>query len=498
MAETPTSEQEHAVEGAKKGQSMRISAFAGSGKTSTLRMISKAISDKKITYLAFNKAIATEAQNKFPRNVSACTFHSLAYKGVDKNITKNVFSHRWMPKEMALYFDLRKLRVPLQLKPQMSADLNPVDQAFIIQNAVNNFCRSNSEEISLLNVLDAIPEWVEQNSAMELSRLLRPRAIDLWNLCTSPEFHYKISHDVYLKLWSMSKPVIPGDFIFLDEAQDADGIMLQILANQPSPTAYVGDRHQSIYGFRGAINAMQKINATEYRLTKSFRFGQTIADQANMILKNLLGESVPIIGNELIDSKVQTLEQPDAFLVRTNIEAFKIILRLLELGRSPRAEMDIASLKQDIQDCLKLMEDVPVSRASNFFGFNDWEEAIEHVKFNPHSDLKPLVTLASRNDPKVLLAALDRVSRDKGDCVVSTAHKSKGLEFGKVYLHGDFKWDKTAVELHKPLATEAESRLIYVAATRAINGLDRGGMTEFFDHLRKIEESRVRFVRKRR
>ena len=48
---------------------------------------------------------------------------------------------------------------------------------------------------------------------------------------------------------------------------------------------YVGDAHQQIYAWRGAVNAMQQMPLPESRLTTSFRFGDAIADVAN----NLLG-----------------------------------------------------------------------------------------------------------------------------------------------------------------------------------------------------------------
>jgi L-asparaginase II len=37
---------------------------------------------------------------------------------------------------------------------------------------------------------------------------------------------------------------------------------------------YVGDAHQQIYAWRGAVNAMQQLPLPESRLTTSFRFGE--------------------------------------------------------------------------------------------------------------------------------------------------------------------------------------------------------------------------------
>ncbi len=62
---------------------------------------------------------------------------------------------------------------------------------------------------------------------------------------------------------------------------------------------YVGDAHQQIYAWRGAINAMQQLPLPESRLTTSFRFGQEIALTANAIL-GALNETVPLLGQSSI------------------------------------------------------------------------------------------------------------------------------------------------------------------------------------------------------
>ena len=62
------------------------------------------------------------------------------------------------------------------------------------------------------------------------------------------------THDVYLKLYQLSKPSIQGyDYIMLDEAQDANPSILDILSHQQIQRIYVGDKNQQIYEFRGTI-----------------------------------------------------------------------------------------------------------------------------------------------------------------------------------------------------------------------------------------------------
>ena len=54
-----------------------------------------------------------------------------------------------------------------------------------------------------------------------------------------------------------------------------------LLKQKNAQVIYVGDAHQQIYAWRGAVNAMQQLPMPESRLTTSFRFGEEIADVAN-------------------------------------------------------------------------------------------------------------------------------------------------------------------------------------------------------------------------
>src|SRR4051812_20126422 len=71
----PTGEQQAALDLFATGESMVIEAKAGTGKTSTLKLLG-ASTPKRGQYIAFNKAIVEEASAKFPANVACNTAHS--------------------------------------------------------------------------------------------------------------------------------------------------------------------------------------------------------------------------------------------------------------------------------------------------------------------------------------------------------------------------------------------------------------------------------------
>ena len=80
-----TKQQKEILESVKKYKSIKINAFAGTGKTSTLKLISDTYKEKKILYLAFNSAIKNEASLIFPNNTYVKTTHGLAFGAIKKN-----------------------------------------------------------------------------------------------------------------------------------------------------------------------------------------------------------------------------------------------------------------------------------------------------------------------------------------------------------------------------------------------------------------------------
>jgi hypothetical protein len=61
----PVEEQQHALRLFQTGESIRIDAYAGTGKTTTLRLLANS-TPRRGLYLAFNRSIASDAQSRFP------------------------------------------------------------------------------------------------------------------------------------------------------------------------------------------------------------------------------------------------------------------------------------------------------------------------------------------------------------------------------------------------------------------------------------------------
>ena len=457
-----TDEQDQAVDLAEMGDDLKIEAYAGAGKTSTLAAISDALKDKRGLYIAFNKTIATEAAQKFPNNVECRTAHSLAYRAVGYKF-KNRFGR------LAGGYVAEEV---LNLSSVIN-DLTPACMGNMVIDVINRFTQSADLEIGrdhapwsylALTVDDKDLRYAIADDAIGYAR-------KLWKMMIDPEKKVPITHDTYLKLWSMDNPKINKDFILFDEAQDASPVMLNLVCDQQAQNIFVGDRYQQIYSWRGAVNAMQKIVTTNScQISQSFRFGQPIADVANAILNNNLGANVNIRGFDEVSSSVVSVKSPDAILCRTNGTLINALINRLKSG-------DKIAVAGGCSDTISLLKAAGELKESGFTSyrelslFKSWEEVVEFSETDAGSDLATLVRLVTFHDLNDLISALERTNRVKdrdADLILSTAHKSKGMEWGSVRLENDFRHVDS-----KGYSSE-ESNLLYVAATRAINQLDVG------------------------
>ena len=249
--------------------------------------------------------------------------------------------------------------------------------------------------------------------------------------------------------------------------------MLGILLKQRNTQViYVGDAHQQIYAWRGAVNAMQQMPLPESRLTTSFRFGDAIADVANRLL-GALNETVPLMGNR--DLKSSVVNKPhtkmrDAILCRTNARAMELLLSGLVQGDKVSLQADHAKLNRFVDAASLLKQGKRVVDVPELAWFNSWHDVHEYCETNDGSDIKPLVKLVDDHGTDPLKKALAKITPiEQADYVISTAHKAKGLEWNRVHIEDDYQFKINGLE-HK--ISDEELRLLYVACTRAKSTLN--------------------------
>ena len=117
---------------------LKISAFAGAGKTSTLRMIAKELYPRTFLYLAYNKDIRAEAQESFGDNVYCMTYHAIARRAMQ--IDKTKFKDK-------LKNGLKKSELIKILKLNEQNYTNQYNLLNVIQKTASNFKNSRDDSI---------------------------------------------------------------------------------------------------------------------------------------------------------------------------------------------------------------------------------------------------------------------------------------------------------------------------------------------------------------
>ena len=207
----PTDEQLAALNMAMDGKSFKIVAYAGAGKTTTLKLIAERLRGRGL-YLAFNKGIANEAKQKFPGHIDCRTFHSLAYRHVSRDITAKLSLPRFSPKRLGDDLGLRTVQVRRQMEGKTTyVNLTPARQARFVSDAVSNFCSTHASHPAPRHLI--FPSWISAADEEQLREILYPAVERRWEQSIDPRHPAGIGHDIYLKLWALSKPIFPADFI---------------------------------------------------------------------------------------------------------------------------------------------------------------------------------------------------------------------------------------------------------------------------------------------
>ncbi|GAA4059625.1 UvrD-helicase domain-containing protein [Actinomadura miaoliensis] len=481
MTFTPTEEQAAIGSAYLRGERLVVKALAGSGKTSTLRYLAELTPRTGAVYIAYNKAIQTDAARSFPGNVLCRTAHALAFAEVGYRLADKLRRPRQRARDVAriLGIDCRVITVNA-LGHAAAVDVPQL--ARLVLDTVARFCHSADYSLTLRHVptVTGLGEEGQEDVAAQVVEWAR----EAWADLCAPHGVLRLDHDHYLKMWQLARPVLATDVIYLDEAQDANPVIADVVGRQEhAQLILVGDQHQQLYGWRGARDAMSAFDGTRLSLTKSFRFGPAIAAQANEWLA-ALGSDLRVVGHDPIASTVGPvpLERADAVLCRTNAGAIGQAIAAEDRGL--RAAItggagDLAALARAAAE----LQDSGKTWHPEFAAFTSWSEVIEYATSEAASEnLATLVNLIVTYGPDEILRIVDALAarEDDADIVISTGHKAKGREWPVVLIGPDFKpqprRDPLSGKLVTPEMTDEARMLAYVAVTRARHHLDPAGL----------------------
>lgn len=455
-----TTEQEALVHA--QGRIIRVTAYAGTGKTSSLVAWARGHPGCKTLYLAFNKSVQLEARQRFPRWVTPKTGHALAYAAVGHAYQAKLVSHL-KPAELVSTGLLS--RVPTMARMAWADTVLQTLQAYLVSPDANigpQHCP-----------LEAV-DWQGPFAWADPVRLIRDTQI-VWQCMQDPQnTHVGMVHDGYLKLYVLTRPRLPYDAILFDEAQDANPVLLQLIQAQThAQQIYVGDPYQAIYGWRGAIDAMSQLRPdADLRLTASFRFGSTLAAWATRLLHRRDPALPPLTGRAPQRGHVYAGigTAPLTVVGRSNsglfAEAVSWLDRVAPQGLHWVGGIDGYHLDW-LQDTARLWLGDPVRHPflqlfPDFDALQEYAHTVEDVEWQGRCRA---VERWGGRLPALIRRVQNQVREPAAAPVhVSTIHKAKGLEWPHVVILNDL------AELTPDLSAE-DHHLWYVAMTRATQQL---------------------------
>ncbi|GAA1768674.1 UvrD-helicase domain-containing protein [Nonomuraea bangladeshensis] len=469
MAPKPTLEQTDIVETFVPGdKNLVIEAGAGCGKTSVLKMAARAVPKRKGLYIAYNKAIQVEAAASFPDSVTCKTSHGLAFGAVGRKYAHRLKAARMKSEDVAR---LLKINNPIYTPTSI---IPPAHVARIVMATVGAFTRSARTNI-LTQPVPRIPGLDDRETRQTLAAEIPLFAKKAWDDILDPRGQLPFSHDCYLKMWCLSEPQLRYDYVLLDEAQDSNPPVAKVVEQQRhAQLVLVGDSAQSIYGWRGADNAMAGFNGARKTLSQSFRFGAAVAEEANVWLE-LLDAPLRLRGFDQINSRIIELDEPDAILCRTNGTAMAQVMQQLQAGRRVSLVGGGDQIRKLAEAAIQLKDGRGCSHPE-LFAFKDWGELQDYVEEEEGSDLRPFVNLIDEHGPDVVLDTVSKLVTANPEVEISTAHKAKGREWHRVQVASGFPEPKPTADGKLGRISRPDAMLAYVTVTRAQYDLDNTGL----------------------
>lgn len=462
-----------------------VEAVAGSGKTTTIvKALDLTPSDAKVGFVAFNKHIATELKKRAPNHVYVSTLHSLGLKVIKNNYPQV----RIEEDKVGLILD--------DIYPVSKQALN--DGLITKSERKDNYAKRLSMrklvsicKSTLIDVTDnlEVEETIERYG-IEIDSQFQDELVfklpDIMNKCKGNVEIVDFDDMIWMPL-VLDMKLEKFDFLMVDEAQDMNKSQTDFILKSIADTGRiiaVGDRRQSLYGFRGADteaipNIIKTLDATVLPLSVTYRCPSSHVELARNIVTQLEArDNAPVgfIGDVQYLDLVKQLQPGDMVICRTNAPLVQPAFECIRMGK--KAIIRGKDIGQSLVNLIKRFEtdDLEKFEIALFEYFH-----FEHTKLMDKGKEMQAILLQDRvetlhfimKECKTVSELMSRIMMLFDDSqtgiVFSSVHRAKGLEADNVYIlrkdlmpHPKAKqdWEKTQ-----------EMNGLYVAETRSKNNL---------------------------
>ena len=446
-----------------------VQACPGAGKTTNIKHL-WSLTDKPTVYLVFNKHNQLEALEKMPQR-----------SGSDV-LTLNGLGHRALLNTWG--------KVTLDNKKTYAIIKNAISYKGLHYREVQARQAMLARAVAIAKCVDtdgSMPRalYTEMLSTYDLDAYSGMYADVLHVLSQSDNMTHVIDFADQLRLPVLYKCNMPAYAVALcDEVQDFNPIqaaLLQVLDMQR--VVLVGDTHQSIYGFRGAMNdSMAMLSAqftcTELTLSITYRCAAQIVKEAQKVYPGSIEKWAESPEGIVRHSEaLQEDYQSDTIvLCRMNRPLIILAYDLLKRGIACHVRgRDIGQglvrlIKQ--QDCTTVRQLITAlytaySAEHAVADAKDDDVKMQRIEDRYGSALLFCERCSLDDSPQVVIDAIEEMFTDGRGVCLSTVHKAKGLAAEKALVlqpdliaacrrRAALRWQQ-----------EQEDNVRYVAVTRA-------------------------------
>jgi len=462
---TPTVEQAEIISLAQAKENLQIVAYAGTGKTATLRMLAEEL-DGPILYCAFNKRIIEEAEELQGFPGECRTLNSIGHRVWSKTIpgrvtidakkTYNIF------KQVVQAYKGDDRKALWDAYGEIAEAVGLAKAAgFVPAGVYPQAKRLVGEEF-----------WSTTNCRSALERSCVDEIL-AFSIRSAYEGGCDFDDQLYMPtLFGGSFPRFP--VVMVDEEQDLNAVNHEMVRKliRGGRLISVGDPFQSIYGFRGAVQDGMAHNAERFKMERrtlsvSFRCPSEIVRNARWRVPEFKWNRVGGRAESLKQLSVSDIPEGSAIICRNNAPLFRLALNLLSASRPCRVAGSDVGPK--LVGVLRRLGDTSLSRSAVLSAINGWLSARKDSSASHDmADCMRIFAESSRTLAEAIARA-EFVLRQDGPITLITGHKAKGLEWNTVYhldpwLINDAGWKRGEVTT---ASSEQEQNLRYVIQTRA-------------------------------
>ena len=497
------------IEGLKVMRGLEVSIEPSPQQAAVWEQLMLSANAGSVCFVAFNKSISTELQNRVPEGCSAMTMHSMGFKAVQATFGRlKVNQYRVQDLISSItgrdIRELRKTKMEVLKATEQLVGLCKMNLVDGEREALWDLASYYDIDLngSSAEIFSMVPQVLERCKDVS-----KDRCVDFNDMIWLP---------VALGL-SMTK----YDLLLVDEAQDLNRCQQQLAMMAGRRLVLCGDPKQAIYGFAGAdaesMSRMQKtLEATErgcvhLPLTVTRRCGKAIVAEAQKIVPdfgywetNPEGKisqasykehkrpcecrsqkcwdstTCPVCGGtgERDDCYTSQVQDGNMILCRVNAPLVSQCFRFLKAGR--KATIQGRDVGQGLISTVKKLKADSVPDLSS--KLSDWlhcETMKETAKRNPNEN--KLIALQDRVDClycfmegqstiEDVVAKIEAVFTDDKSSPgikLSSIHKAKGLEADRVFALMPEGCGPPHPMAKTNQAREQESHLLYVMITRA-------------------------------